>query len=526
MALEKLLNFTTDVGDLADKPNGTMSAAEVKAQFDAAPNELRLSFNQLIDDLGAVVDGDSGADNVAVTAIAGLTGATVQAVLESLKALDDTNKTYLLEQIQGVVLGQISDGSITDVKLSDAGIKQAFATHKAERATLTTLGHVKAETDAEGNLILPELSASNVTTTQGPTVQTTLDTLKSDTDNKVISVRDAVISKGGTVTQVGEVPTASELVAGVGSLSTVHDAVVRTDRPLITLTTNDPISPMGFNARFIARKTNGDLLFIVSNVIYLVSKDTQTVITSNTVGDIIMFTHYESETDTVLLGYKVSSDSYMKRANALTFANVGNILSLGTGVAVGQSVVLDSEVWIMQSNTTFVNRYNKTDLTLLSSITLPLQSQYPKLYNNKVYIGNTNKQLYEYNLDGTLNRTIGTTSFYLYSHTHGSLHFDNDFVYETVPNTQIVRKLSLITGEKIYDYTNPSNISASYILKNRLWITTISSIFIIDFGGFQETAQTFSGVMNETAFVDELTKTLNASIVRTGYYVLGSIVEK
>lgn len=123
MPLDKLLNFTKDVGDLSDKPNGTLTPAELKAWFDAAPNELRLAFNQLIDDLSSVVDGDSGADNIAVTAIAGLTGASVQVVLEALKT-----------QIDSTVLGQIPDGIITDVKLSDGPteIKQAFVAHKAD----------------------------------------------------------------------------------------------------------------------------------------------------------------------------------------------------------------------------------------------------------------------------------------------------------------------------------------------------------------------------------------------------------
>ncbi|MET3699346.1 hypothetical protein SAMN05877753_10215 [Bacillus oleivorans] len=68
--------------------------------------------------LASTTDGNSGADNVKATAIAGLTGATVQTLLESLKALDDSNKEYLLSQIQGVTLGQIPDGTITPVKLS------------------------------------------------------------------------------------------------------------------------------------------------------------------------------------------------------------------------------------------------------------------------------------------------------------------------------------------------------------------------------------------------------------------------
>jgi hypothetical protein len=132
--LNKLLSFTKKVSDLADKPNATMSAAQVKAQFDAAPDELRLSFNALIDSLANVTAGDSGAKSIGVTGITGLTGADVQTLLESLKGSDDTNKAYLLSQIQTAVLGQIPDGSITDVKLSDGptGIKQEFTTHLAD----------------------------------------------------------------------------------------------------------------------------------------------------------------------------------------------------------------------------------------------------------------------------------------------------------------------------------------------------------------------------------------------------------
>lgn len=118
MPLQKLTAFTKKVADLADKPNATMTAAEVKAQFDAAPDEVRQYLNQLIDALQSTTDGDSGADNIKATPIAGLTGDTVQAILESLKALDDSNRAYLQSQINGVVLGQIPDGTITQEKLA------------------------------------------------------------------------------------------------------------------------------------------------------------------------------------------------------------------------------------------------------------------------------------------------------------------------------------------------------------------------------------------------------------------------
>lgn len=186
--LDKLLSFTKKVQDLADKPNSTMTASEVKAQFDAAPDEVRQYLNLLIDDLQSVVDGDSGADNIGATAITGLTGTTVQSLLEALKTLVDkkSNSTdvytkmllddgqldtryfsenelqssidsssgadkvgatpistspstvqgileWLKTQIDSTVLGQIPDGTLTPVKLSfDPATQVEFDEHKAE----------------------------------------------------------------------------------------------------------------------------------------------------------------------------------------------------------------------------------------------------------------------------------------------------------------------------------------------------------------------------------------------------------
>lgn len=47
--------------------------------------------------------------------------------------------------------------------------EEEFNAHKAEKATLTKLGHVKAETDAEGKLIL-DVPKSNYNATEPPTV--------------------------------------------------------------------------------------------------------------------------------------------------------------------------------------------------------------------------------------------------------------------------------------------------------------------------------------------------------------------
>jgi hypothetical protein len=50
--LQKLLAFTKKVADLPDRPS--LNSAELKAQFDAAPEELRQTFNKLVDDLTTI----------------------------------------------------------------------------------------------------------------------------------------------------------------------------------------------------------------------------------------------------------------------------------------------------------------------------------------------------------------------------------------------------------------------------------------------------------------------------------------
>lgn len=162
MPLTKLTGFTKKIGDLPDKPTpGSMTAAELKAYYDSSPEELRLAFNKLIDDLQVIVDGGSGADNIGVTSIAGLTGGTVQSLLEALKVSDDENRAYLLAQIQGAVVGQIPDGTITDVKLSNdpADIKQGFAAHKADYLKHTGYAVATGSANAYVATLNPALSA-------------------------------------------------------------------------------------------------------------------------------------------------------------------------------------------------------------------------------------------------------------------------------------------------------------------------------------------------------------------------------
>ena len=89
-----------DISSLPDRPATIgMTAAQLKARFDNI-GKIMVSlgrYNDLIDALQSVADGNSGADNIKVTAVAGATGLTVQEVLEALGAVahSHANKSTL-----------------------------------------------------------------------------------------------------------------------------------------------------------------------------------------------------------------------------------------------------------------------------------------------------------------------------------------------------------------------------------------------------------------------------------------------
>lgn len=161
MPLEKLTGFLKLIKDLPDKPNSAYTALQIKEYFDSSPEELRLALNALIDRLKAVVDGDSGADNIGVTAIEGVDGATLQAVLESLKGIDDDNYNSLLFQLQGVALGQIPDGSVTEKKLAfNVATQPEFDAHALNDDIHKTTSEVRS---SASNPLVVEVRTSDPT---------------------------------------------------------------------------------------------------------------------------------------------------------------------------------------------------------------------------------------------------------------------------------------------------------------------------------------------------------------------------
>jgi hypothetical protein len=104
--LEKLEGFTKKVSDLPDKPNTQLTAVDIKSYFDAAPEELRQALNQVIIALQSKVSGDSGANNIGITPFDG-SPSDIQSAL-----------VWLKQQINTMVLGQIPDRSIQEIKLT------------------------------------------------------------------------------------------------------------------------------------------------------------------------------------------------------------------------------------------------------------------------------------------------------------------------------------------------------------------------------------------------------------------------
>jgi hypothetical protein len=115
MTFSKLTAFTKTVSDLADKP--ALTPAALKAQFDAAPIELKDAFNALVDALKQTTTGDSGAKNLGATAISGLTGTDVQTLLESIKAALDNRylktETYSQTEVNNKLAVKGSSGTLT-----------------------------------------------------------------------------------------------------------------------------------------------------------------------------------------------------------------------------------------------------------------------------------------------------------------------------------------------------------------------------------------------------------------------------
>lgn len=195
---KKIATFTKLVANLADKPNATMTAAELKAWWDSSPEELRVKLNGLIDDLLATLDGASGADNIGTTAITSLDGTTIQALLESLRnklksitdgssGADFVNATAIAG-LTGSTVQSLLEALKAYADLKDTAQTSALTTHKTSS---DHDGRYFTETElqsiVDANSGADKVGATAITDLTGTTVQTLMESLKTLVDGTLIS---------------------------------------------------------------------------------------------------------------------------------------------------------------------------------------------------------------------------------------------------------------------------------------------------------------------------------------------------
>jgi hypothetical protein len=152
--LQQMQDFTFKHSEQTDALYTQYTAQQIKALFDSRGDELRVALNLLVDALNSTsgagnigtntiqdvdgtniqemlksvrdklkskADGSSGADYVNATPVDGLTGETVQAILEALKSYQDTTKQTLDGKIDSTktTLESTINTSIAGIKASN-----------------------------------------------------------------------------------------------------------------------------------------------------------------------------------------------------------------------------------------------------------------------------------------------------------------------------------------------------------------------------------------------------------------------
>jgi len=210
ISANKITAFQKTHAMLDRKPNaiGGLTYTELQAWWDSSPEELRVAFNALVDALLATTDGASGADNIGATAVSGLTGTTVQTLIESLK-------TYAETLVVDVQSGSLADNSIAEIKM-----------------------HASMKKQAGGVLPFDDFSAANVLTklltVDGPSSGLNadlLDGLEGAAFQAAIVRGTGTISTSGWVANTGDYPHKLDVaISGVVSANSVHVYIDKDDQ--------------------------------------------------------------------------------------------------------------------------------------------------------------------------------------------------------------------------------------------------------------------------------------------------------
>jgi hypothetical protein len=164
MSLTKQGEFSKKVTDLTDVPSQNMPPSEIKTYFQTPPDELKATFNQLVDDLTT-----SGASKIGIDPVNGLSGSTIQDFVTSLKAITD-GKTDVVGNHQGSWQGltpqmigapEMNSARITaaETSLADIAINLKLCGCKLDGITDDSQAFVNACNDAKTKgytLLLPK----------------------------------------------------------------------------------------------------------------------------------------------------------------------------------------------------------------------------------------------------------------------------------------------------------------------------------------------------------------------------------
>lgn len=120
---QSLITLINELQSVVDASSGADNVGMTPITVLGAQTTVQAIVEALVTRLQATTDSASGADLIGATGISGLSGASVQALLESLKSYVDSQTPL-----------SVLNGSITDLKLSDVtgDIKQRFNAHLAE----------------------------------------------------------------------------------------------------------------------------------------------------------------------------------------------------------------------------------------------------------------------------------------------------------------------------------------------------------------------------------------------------------
>jgi len=129
-------DFTFKHIEQDDNISGVYDATEVKTYWDSRGVELRTFINALVGILNSVTDSSSGADNVAMTPIPGITAEanTVQAIAEALKVYADS-----------LSMGAVADNAVSTIKIQDNAVTAAKCA-----ADVATQAELDAEVSTRG----------------------------------------------------------------------------------------------------------------------------------------------------------------------------------------------------------------------------------------------------------------------------------------------------------------------------------------------------------------------------------------